>query len=108
MTDVRSALAVKITDANPRAYETLVVEGAAPALAHEMLDGVTPDQLLAVPAKDPVAAYAMLAALWLWHDALNACHEIVQKSPEDLYSAALNLHLNGSTTGLNVLSIESM
>ncbi len=25
----------------------------------------------------------MLAGLWLWHDGLNECHQIVQKSPGD-------------------------
>ena len=26
----------------------------------------------------------MLGGLWLWHDALTECHDIVQKSPEEL------------------------
>ena len=78
MTDVRSALAVRIMQANPRAYERVVVEDAAPALARELLDGVTPDQLLAVPVKDSAAAKAMLAGLWLYHDGLEESHRISQ------------------------------
>lgn len=97
MTDARSALTVNIMDANPRAYERLVVAGAAPALARELLDGVTPDQLLTAPIQDSVAAQAMRAGLWLWHDALDQCHAIVQKSPQDLIAKR----------ALNVLSAEN-
>ena len=79
-------------NANPRAYEALVVEDGTSTLASELLDSVAPDQLLIAPVISPVAAYAMLAGLWLWHDGLSECHEIVQKSPEQLIAAALNLH----------------
>jgi hypothetical protein len=65
MLDVRSPLAVKIMDANPHAYQTLVVEGGTPVLAREMLSGVQPEQLLSGPVASPVAAFAMLAGLWL-------------------------------------------
>jgi len=57
-------------NANLHAYEALVVEGGTPAFAHEQLDGVQPEQLLVGPAASPVAAYAMLAGLWLWHNGL--------------------------------------
>jgi hypothetical protein len=87
--DLRSPLAVKIIEADPRAYEVLVVEGGTPDLAHELLENVQPEQLLAAPARLPVAAHAMLAGLWLWHDGLGECHEIVQQSSEDSPSAAL-------------------
>jgi hypothetical protein len=86
--DLRSPLAVKIIEADPRAYEVLVVEGGTPDLAHELLENVQPDQLLAAAAALPVAPYAMLAGLWLWHDGLDECHQIVQKSPGELYNAA--------------------
>jgi hypothetical protein len=87
--DLRSPLAVKIIEADPRAYEALVVEGGTPDLAHELLENVQPEQLLAAPARLPVAAHAMLAGLWLWHDGLGECHEIVQQSSEDSPGAAL-------------------
>ena len=108
VSDVQSSLAITIGKANPRACEALVVEGGTPALARELLDGVTPDQLLAAPAQSPVAAYAMLAGLWLWHDGLRECHEIVQKSPEDLLGAALYLHSKASKMSPNVPSVQFM
>jgi hypothetical protein len=71
-------LVLKILNANPHAYEALVFEGPAPALARELLAGVRPEQLLASPAVSPVTASAMLAGLWLWHDGLHESHEISQ------------------------------
>ena len=59
-------------------YEKLTVSGGAPAKAHQMLDGVAPDQLVTAPVKSKDQADAMLAGLWLWHDALDECHRIVQ------------------------------
>ena len=105
-TDPLSPLAKKIIEAG--SYGALVVTSEDSKLARELLEDVTPDRLLAVPVKDPVAAYAMLGALWLWHDALNESHAIVQKSPDDLHRAALNLHSKGSKTGLNVLPVQSV
>jgi len=89
MDDARSPLALRILNANLHAYEALVVKGGTPALARELLAGVEPEQLLAMAAESPAAAYAMLAGLWLWHDGLGECHEIVQQSSEDSPSAAL-------------------
>ncbi|MGA2440309.1 MAG: hypothetical protein ABSH08_05090 [Tepidisphaeraceae bacterium] len=82
MSDALSPLIVKIMDANPHAYETLVVGGGTPALARELLDGVQPAQLLSTPAKAHSYAVAMLAGLWLWHDGLDECHRLVQNSPD--------------------------
>jgi hypothetical protein len=84
MTDLLSPLSRDILGASPNAYARLTVTGPTPANAKKLLDGVTPDQLLTVPVVNPAAAYAMLAGLWLWHDALHECHEIAQKSPDDL------------------------
>ena len=81
MDEQKSSLVSKIMDANPHAYEALVVEGAAPG-AHEVLDGVKAKQLLTGPVKSQVYAEAMLAGLWLWNDGLEECHRIVQNSPE--------------------------
>ena len=67
---------MKILGANADAYQALVVSGPAPALAHELLDGVTADQLV-VPNSSANAA-AMLAGLWLWHDGLDESHRISQ------------------------------
>jgi hypothetical protein len=75
-------LAIKIMNANPHAYEKLVVEGGSPTLADELLKGVQPDQLLTEPAVSPAAADAMLAGLWLWHDGLDESHTISQSLPD--------------------------
>jgi hypothetical protein len=83
MTDARSPLATKILDANPRAYEALVVTGDTFAPAAEILQSTHPDQLLSVPVKSPAYAAALLAALWLWHDGLDECHRIVQNPPDE-------------------------
>jgi len=71
-------LVTKILDANPHAYESLVVEGGTPTLAHELLDGVQSEQLLAEPNKPRVSASGMLVGLWLWHDGLEESHRISQ------------------------------
>ena len=78
MTDARSPLTIRILNADPHAYEKLVVEEGAPALAHELLDGVQANQLLSDPGTPPAKARAMLAGLWLWHDALDESHTISQ------------------------------
>jgi hypothetical protein len=75
---MQSPLANKIMEANPRAYEALVVEGPTPKMARDLLEGVTPDQLLAGPGKSAAYADAMLAGLWLWHDGLEESHRISQ------------------------------
>ena len=91
MDDAPSSLVVKILNANPHAYEALVVESGTPALAHELLAGVKPDQLLTTPIKSPLAADAMLAGLWLWHDALEESHTLSQKldTPDGAYWHAI-------------------
>jgi hypothetical protein len=91
MTDALSTLAIKILNANPDAYELLVVHGHTPALAHELLDGVQSNQLLTAPSTSPTAADAMLAGLWLWHDALEESHSLSQKlnTPEGSYWHAI-------------------
>jgi hypothetical protein len=81
MPETGSPLATQIISANPHAYQTLVIEGAAPPLAYELLNGIKAEQLLATPAGSLTAAQAMLAGLWLWHDGLEECHRIVQGSP---------------------------
>jgi len=82
MLDVRSPLAVKIFEENPHAYQMLVVDGDTPKRARELLEGVSPNQLLTAPMKSSAYADALLAGLWLWHDGLDECHRIVQNSPE--------------------------
>lgn len=86
--DLLSPLGRQLLDAHPAAYEALVAPSHTPAQAIERLRNVKPAQLLARPAVDDAAAYAVLAGVWLWHDGLHECHEIVQKSPAELRSAA--------------------
>jgi hypothetical protein len=82
ITDTRpqflSPLAVKILDSKRDAYRALVVRGATPESSRALLNGVTPQQLLSVPIVSAPDAAAMLGGLWLWHDALTECHNIVQ------------------------------
>jgi hypothetical protein len=75
---VRSPPIVKIMDANPHAYEALVVAGGTPSLARELLDGIRPEQLLSGSAGSSGAGSALLAGLWLWHDGLEESHRISQ------------------------------
>lgn len=75
-TDRLSTLAREIIKA--ATYEKLAVNGGAPVKARQMLDGVAPEQLLTAPVKSKEHADAMLGGLWLWHDALDECHRIVQ------------------------------
>jgi hypothetical protein len=83
--DPLSALAWKIMKADAEAYKAPVVRGGTPAKAAGLMEHVDPAQLLAAPTVDPAAAHGLAAALWLWHDGLDECHRIVQKSPDDYY-----------------------
>jgi hypothetical protein len=56
----------------------MVVNGGTPPLARELLAGVQPDQLLTAPIPPSANPTAMLAGLWLWHDALDESHTISQ------------------------------
>ena len=87
-TTVLSPLAHELINADPNAYAKLVVTGNTPPATRSRLAGVAPQQLLTAPPASPAYAHALLAGLWLWHDGLHECHEIVQKSPEDLIRAA--------------------
>jgi hypothetical protein len=61
------------------AYGRLVVPAlAAPPEAERLLARVKPEQLLTEPVESPEDAEAMLAGLWLWHDALDRSHTISQ------------------------------
>jgi hypothetical protein len=73
-----SPLVARILDANPRAYGELVVAHSTASQTQALLGGVTPEQLVMMPIKARAAAEAMLAGLWLWHDALEESHTISQ------------------------------
>ena len=77
--DIMTPLVASILrDAGESAYRGLVVQGPAPASAHKALAQVQPTHLFSRPIKHQEDAQAALAGLWLWHDALDECHQIVQ------------------------------
>jgi len=67
-----------LRDGGESAYRRLVVQGPVPAAANKALDRVQPAELFFRPIKHQEDAQAVLAGLWLWHDALDECHQIVQ------------------------------
>jgi hypothetical protein len=80
-TDPLSAAARAVLRANVGgAYTRLVVhdDGADAHPVPAELTGLTPDTVLSAPPKSRDDAAAMLAGLWLWHDALDASHRISQ------------------------------
>src|SRR5687767_13262466 len=93
----QSDLANQIIQAG--SYAKLVVSDGTCAAARDLLSNATPDQLLTVPVVNYPAACAVLAGLWLWHDGLHECHEIVQKSPKDVTEAARYPHAKASKPG---------
>ncbi|MDB5297362.1 MAG: hypothetical protein JWO31_3345 [Phycisphaerales bacterium] len=84
---------LEILQANPAAYEKLVVLGPTPDTARRLLRGTTPDPLFAGPIASPAHAAAALAGLWLWHDGLHECHEVAQDSGRDGRRAVRSLDL---------------
>jgi hypothetical protein len=82
ITDTRpeflSPLAATLLQSRPDAYQKLVVRGGTPDFARKLLAGVEPRQLVTLPIVNAQDASAMLAGFWLWHDALDECHQIVQ------------------------------
>jgi len=71
------AVAAISRDAGSSAYTRLVVGGNAPTKGRS-LQGIKPGELFSKPVKHADGAAAALAGLWLWHDALDECHKIVQ------------------------------
>lgn len=80
LTDVLTPLATMIlqTDAGV-SYQRLLVKGPGSAEGKRLLTGVRPEQLIARPIADDEAANGVLAGLWLWHDWLDASHDLSQK-----------------------------
>jgi hypothetical protein len=76
--DFLSPLATTILNSRPDAYQRLVYRGPTPPEAARLLGGVKPEQLLEVAVESREEAAGMLGGLWLWHDALKECHELVQ------------------------------
>lgn len=72
----------KVLGVNARAYEALVVRGdgghAEAVEAIDVLSMTRAEELFASPVREMDEARLALAGLWLWHDALEASHEICQ------------------------------
>ena len=56
----------------------LVITAPTLSATRSLLSGVAPAQLFSVPIRDPQSAIAVLAALWLGHDALEEGHRLAQ------------------------------
>jgi hypothetical protein len=97
----------QIIHINPTAYHELAPKNGPSREVRALLKSVTPDQLFSSSIISPVAASVCLAALWLWNDGLDECHQTVQQSPEEILSA-LNLHRVRSHTSQNVDSVQSL
>jgi hypothetical protein len=68
-----------ILEDNPDAYGRLVPpHGGTPARAKAQLGGLSANDLFDRPVASRGDAEAVLAGLWLWLDALDECHRIVQ------------------------------
>ena len=70
----------EILEANPESYAELVPRGGTPDRAHAALDGTSADQLFDRKVVSRVDADGVLAGLWLWLDALDESHQIVQSA----------------------------
>ena len=76
--DFCSPLVGKILSSRPGAYGALTVSHGTPADARSLLQEIRPEHLLTVPVRSAAAGEALLAGLWLWHDALEESHTISQ------------------------------
>jgi len=63
---------------NSGSYSALVASSRTPEAVNGLLSKISPDQLLIVPVKSRPDGLAMLAGLWLWHDALDESHTTSQ------------------------------
>jgi hypothetical protein len=77
--DVLSAISRQVLKLDaPTAYARLTVSGSGNVAAKDLLELLTPQQVLSRPAASPDDAAALLAGLWLWHDWLNESHRLSQ------------------------------
>jgi hypothetical protein len=77
--DVLSPLAVELARKPLNELASLVVTASTSAEARSLLCNISPEQLLNVPIQDASSAAALLAGLWLGHDALEEGHRLAQE-----------------------------
>jgi hypothetical protein len=77
--DVLSPLAVELARKPLNELASLVVTTSTSAEARSLLCNISPEQLLNVPIQDASSAAALLAGLWLGHDALEEGHRLAQE-----------------------------
>lgn len=84
--DILTPLAMTVFQASDgpltaQSYQRLVVRGSGSAAGKALLETVGRHALLARPIIRDDDARALVASLWLWHDWLDASHEISQSIP---------------------------
>jgi hypothetical protein len=76
-----SPLAMQLLNTPDDAYRNLVVHGSITPIASQVLPGLSGAELLKIAPQSTEYAQAVLAGLWLRHDGLEECHQVVQKVP---------------------------
>lgn len=76
--EILSPLAIELARRPLSEAGPLVITAPTSSATRSLLSGVTSAQLFNVPIRDPQSASAVLAALWLGHDALDEGHRIAQ------------------------------
>jgi hypothetical protein len=76
--DLLSPLGIALAKKPMAELLPLLPEPGTSAQTRKLFSGVTPEKLFAVPIRDSDSANAVLAGLWLGHDALEESHHLSQ------------------------------
>src|SRR5271168_4908625 len=79
LADLLTPLAIELAHRPLHDRIPLVVTATTSSATLKRLSDLTPQQLLSAPIQDADSANALLAGLWLGHDALEEGHRIAQE-----------------------------